>query len=161
MAERRAVGIMLPNKRVIIKESHPLLEGKEELSIYEALYFIRRGVLSLFLDDQEISQEDLISLVSEKFFWQKYIVYEDLRKKGYEVGPSPFQLAFYVKRKDEEVSPTLLYVMVEGNKEAFNSLLTVLQAARSTKKDAILAIVDATGGISYYGAALSRLDKKA
>jgi len=162
VAERKAIARLLLDGKITVEEGHPALEGKRELLPYEALYLMRRDLLSLFKEDgTEVTQEELISSSPEKFFWQKYVVYEDLRRKGYEVGPSPFPLAFYVRRKGEEVSPTLLYVMVEGNKEAFGSLLSVLQAARSTKKDAILAIVDATGGISYYGAALSRLDKKA
>ncbi len=160
MSEAIAVGVLKDGK-VAVERPSPVLEGKEEVSLYEALYLKRRGLMMIKSGDKEAEDEDIINASDDNLFWQKYVVYEDLRKRGYEVGPSPFSLGFYVKRKKDEVSPTLLYVMVEGSKEPFGSLLSVLQAARSTKKDAILAIVDATGGVSYYGAALSRLDKKA
>ncbi|MDP7974624.1 MAG: hypothetical protein ACP5UI_00475 [Thermoprotei archaeon] len=160
MSESKARGI-LRGKFVEISTGHPALEGKTKLDLYEALYMVRRGLLDVAdQSGRPIPQEGLIFASPDDRFWQKFVVYEDLRKKGYLLGPSPIPLAFYAKRRGEEVSPTLLYVMLEGRTESFSSLLSVLQAARSTKKDAILAIVDATGGLSYYGAALSRLDKR-
>ncbi len=159
MSENIAVGV-LKGEKVHVEKGSSLLNEGQEITLFDALYLKRKGLLQVMIGGREVSDEEIINASSEKLFWQKYVVFEDLRKKGYDVGPSPFPLAFYVKRKKEEVSPTLLYVMVEGTEESFGSLLSVLQAARSTKKDAILAIVDATGGVSYYGAALSRLEKK-
>ncbi|RLE50203.1 MAG: tRNA-intron lyase [Candidatus Methanomethylicota archaeon] len=139
--------------------------GILELSAFEALYLVNRGKLKVFNDcNEELNFSSLLNffLKIDHNIWIKYLIYSDLRKRGYIVKPGfGTKISFRVYRRGAEIGKEpakyLVYGIVEGKPIELSELSEMVKEARSTRKELILAIVDRQGEVTYYDVTCVRL----
>lgn len=125
------------------------------LDPFEATFLLERGkiVLSSCDGSRKLNVLDAMLVFSnvEEDFWIKYLVYSDLRKRGYIVkrGFSK-DLDFMIKRRGDKIFEYLVSIVREGERVDFKTLSEVLEKALRVGKELIISIVDKEGNISYY-----------
>lgn len=131
-----------------------LIDNKLYLTIVEGIYLSERGMVKVILDGKEITFEELLKLGSvEENIFGKYIVFKDLKEKGYHVKTAfKYGCAFRVYRGsvEEEHADYIIDVFMEGEKIDANILAAHVRIAHSVKKDMIFAFVDTDNDITYY-----------
>ncbi|MEM2130735.1 MAG: tRNA-intron lyase [Candidatus Bathyarchaeia archaeon] len=136
------------------------------LSYYEALYLLDKGIIEVIDEETNtsISFQQLLTKarIIDKDAWVRYLIYRDLRSRGYVVREG-FSLGidFRVYKKGEYNKSTADYLVLgikEGQPIAINDLAGVLSRAQSLKKTLILSVLNRRGEIVYYS--LSRLSFK-
>lgn len=135
-----------------------LEKGKLYLLDVEILFLLERG--KILLEDETgnpltfpVFTEELAK--GDDAFWLRYLLYSDLRRRGYIVklgyGPT---LEFRVYQRGavigKEPAKFLVYGLVEGKTFALNALSSISNSAKLSKKDLILAVIDRQGEITYY-----------
>jgi tRNA-intron endonuclease len=135
----------------------PIGQGLE-LSLVEAAYLLDRsriGVLSasggLELDFQAFFQ---ISSSLEKGFEFRYVVYKDLRERGYIVQPGRPDFRVYPRGGHPGKAPAEFYVLVisERTPLPIKEVLQPVRVASQMRKKLMLAIVDEESDITFYEA---------
>jgi tRNA intron endonuclease len=131
-----------------------LIDNKLYLTIVEGIYLSERGMIKVISDDKEIDFEELLKFGSvEQNIFGKYIVFKDLKEKGYHVKTAfKYGCAFRVYRGsvEEEHADYIIDVFMEGEKIDANILAAHVRIAHSVKKDMIFAFVDTDNDITYY-----------
>lgn len=143
------------------------LENKKlVLSFYEALFLQSKGMLEVVkgksrktLDFQELLHQ--FELVDENA-WLKYLIYRDLRSRGYVVREGfGLGIDFRVYERGEYGKATATYLILgiqEGKPISVKELAHVLKHVQSLKKKLVLAVVNRRGEVVYY--TLSKLTMK-
>ncbi len=127
----------------------------------EVLLLIERNRLLLHPDnnpDNELFNfEDLLVYFSnfDDRLWQKYIIYMDLRKRGYIVRAGYGEgIDFRVFKRGADVEKDsakfLIYPIFEGNPIELKELDKMSRVALSSRKDLIIATVDRLSKPIYY-----------
>jgi len=142
-----------------------LPSGELELSSIETLHLIERS--RIVVEDRAgniIDAEDIVSQVSQsdKNLWSKYLVFRDLRSRGYAVR-SGFGsgIGFRVYERGDKpgnsVANQLVYVLKEGDPISLNELDLVTETAGTSRKELVFALVDQNGEVNYYTVARTKL----
>lgn len=128
----------------------------------ESALLLERGRIKVYKDDElinEIQLDDYINIVSDKDpdFWGKYLVYKDLRSRGYVVRGGYGELAPYRKyprgaRPNKAQSDTFVFPFAEGTFMELHQLDLIVAQAQSNRKTLILGMVDRSGDVTYYKA---------
>ena len=128
----------------------------------EAILLIERGRIKIYFDEKlerEASIDQYVNLVSELVpdFWRKYIVYKDLRGRGYVVRAGYGELAPYRRyprgaKPNKAQSDTFIFPFAEGSHLSLSQLETIVKQAQSNRKVLILGMVDRSGDVTYYKA---------
>jgi len=151
----------LRGNQVILPRASELMEMRERgfgnlkgrglaLNPYEAFYLLEKGRITVEGKDKEnITFEDLVKSVSTRqpAVWVKYLVYRDLRDRGYIVRECP-TFDFEVHGKGS--MRRYVYIVYEGGEADLKTLRALLKRASRDKKDLILAVVDRRTDIVYY-----------
>jgi tRNA-intron endonuclease len=133
-------------------------EDKIIYSPFEALFLLKQEHLTI-LDyrNKNISQKEFIKKTSkkDKNFEAKYIVFEDLRKKGYIVKTAlKFGAEFRVYDKGSKItkdhSRWICFPVTESEKMTWHNFVAKNRVAHSTKKNLLIAVVDDENQISYF-----------
>lgn len=144
-----------------------ILENRKlTLSFYEALFLQSKGILEVFngksrkaLDFQELLHR--FGLADENV-WVKYLIYRDLRSRGYVVREGfGLGIDFRVYERGEYGKATATYLVLgiqEGKPISVKHMARVLKHAQSLKKKLVLVVVNRRGEIVYY--TLSKLTMK-
>ncbi|MCS7386483.1 MAG: tRNA-intron lyase [Candidatus Methanomethylicota archaeon] len=139
-------------------------EGVLVVSAPEALFLVKQGKLRVFLGEVELDFKALLNhfLKLDSDIWVKYLIFSDLRRRGYIVKPGfGSGISFRVYRRGavmgKEPAKYLVYGAVEGKPIELSSLSRMIREARSARKDLILAIVDRQGEVTYYDVTLVTL----
>ncbi|HDI02254.1 MAG TPA: tRNA-intron lyase [Ignisphaera sp.] len=117
------------------------------LSLYEALYLCRNGILTPIINGREAQCNDLEEYACNTVpeFKAKYIVYEDLRKKGYIVRSGlkfGADFAVYEVGPGYEHAPyVVLVVRIDSTLDPI-SIVRIGRVSHSVRKKTVLAIVD-------------------
>lgn len=134
-----------------------LRDGELILTSFEALFLVEGGRLAVYDGDRALSFQDLLHyfLRYDSDVWIKYLIYSDLRRRGYVVKPGfGGGVSFRVYRRGaiigREPAKYLVYGFVEGKPIELKCLSEIIREARSARKDLILAIVDRQGEVTYY-----------
>jgi tRNA-intron endonuclease len=132
------------------------------LTFYECLYLVEKGVLEV--EDKTGGKEDFRNLLQryqrvEDEAWVKYLVYRDLRSRGYVVREG-FGLGvdFRLYERGEYSKDTAKYLILsiqEGKPVSLEDLTTALRQSHSLKKELVLAVMNRRGEVVYYS--VSRL----
>ena len=135
------------------------LDENENLKLepVETLLLIERKRLELYSKEKELmTLKGLVEIyikVSPKF-WTSYLVYKDLRNRGYIVKEGMNMSAFRVYKRGakigEDASKFLVTVINEGSPIPLTGLDDVVKSAKSVRKNLILAVVDRQGEVTYY-----------
>ncbi|MFH0859685.1 MAG: tRNA-intron lyase [Candidatus Altiarchaeota archaeon] len=134
------------------------MEGKRlMLSTIEAVFLTEDGKLDVMKGDKKLTFDELLKLGSkvEEEFYNKYIVYKDLRERGLLVRTGlKFGTDFRIYDRGEVLgkghSKHLVHVVPEEYTCSFPEMARALRLAKNVNKDMIYAIVDEEGDVTYY-----------
>jgi tRNA-intron endonuclease len=140
--------------------------GNLRLYFYEALFLLSKGLIEVE-DEETKSQIDFPTLLQryqslDKNAWVKYLIYRDLRSRGY-VAREGFGLGidFRVYKRGEygkQPATYLIFGIQEGQLVTVEELARALKYVRSLKKELVLAVLNRRGEVVYYS--LSQLTLK-
>ena len=131
---------------------------KLTLSAYETLFLQSKGVLEV-ANDQTGRVLDFQELLhrfesTEENLWMKYLIYRDLRSRGYVVRKGfGLGIDFRAYERGNYGKATASYLILgiqEGKPIMAQRLVNVLRHALSLKKKLVLAAVNRRGEIVYY-----------
>ena len=127
------------------------------LAFYEALYLLDKELLAV--KDEKEKTVDFQSLLqryekADKNAWVNYLVYRDLRSRGYVVREG-FGVGtdFRMYERGAYGKDTASYLVLgtqEGKPLPVDDLAKVLRHCQSEKKELILAVMNRRGEIVYY-----------
>jgi len=130
---------------------------KIQYSLSEALFLVEKKQMQIFSKKKEIKFEELMKIFSkqDKKIQTKYLVFKDLRERGYVVKTAlKFGAEFRVYDKGSKPGSKhakwLVFTDKETTKLTWNEFSSKSRVAHSTKKNLLLAIVDEEGDITYY-----------
>ncbi|MDO9323395.1 MAG: tRNA-intron lyase, partial [Methanoregula sp.] len=120
-----------------------------KLAPQEALYLIHR--LKITLDGYTF--DSLFSeFANERNFLRSFLVYRDLRERGYVVqtGPHDFRVFRRGEKPGTGESLYLVRVLSERDPIRFTKLIEEVVASRNMRKQYVLAVVDDEEELTYY-----------
>ncbi|MDO8623067.1 MAG: tRNA-intron lyase [archaeon] len=134
-----------------------LKDSKVQYSLPEALFLAEKGKMDIFSKNKKISKNELLNKLKriDTRIQIKYMVFKDLREKGYIVKTAlKFGADFRVydkgKKPGEEHAKWICFASHESQKLTWHDFSAKNRIAHSTKKNLLLAIVDEEGDIIYY-----------
>jgi len=136
--------------------------GKLVLAPYEVLFLVEKGVIEVSKKSgKKLTFQDLLQYFRryDKNVWVKYLIYRDLRNRGYVVREG-FGLGVDFRLYDrgdygKEPAKSIVFGILEGKPVSIKELSEVLMKVQNLKKKLILAVVDRRGEVVYYS--LSKL----
>jgi len=148
-----------PKSRELYDKSRigEILSGKFKYSLVEALYLIESGKLELLSGKKVVSSEIFIKKAqkNEKNFWLRYLVYKDLRSRGYIVKTAlKFGADFRVYDKGikpgEDHAKWVVFPVHETTTLTWHDFSAKNRVSHSTRKNLLIGIVDDEESITYY-----------
>ncbi|PIN76619.1 tRNA-intron lyase [Candidatus Woesearchaeota archaeon CG10_big_fil_rev_8_21_14_0_10_36_11] len=135
-----------------------LSDGKVELSLLEALYLMEKGRLVVTSDSgRKVIVESYVKKARkvEPNFWIRYIVFRDMRNRGYIIKTAlKFGADFRVYdrgvKPGEDHARWIIYPVNEGSTLTWHEFSAKNRVAHSTKKKLLMGIVDAENDVTYY-----------
>jgi tRNA-intron endonuclease len=119
---------------------------------YESFYLLEKQKIRVFdkRSGKELELRDLVRKfsVGKPEIWIKYLVYRDLRDRGYIVRESSRAFDFDIYGKGP--LRRLISIVYEGGEASLRKLGKLLNYSEAEKKELILAVVDRRTDIVYY-----------
>lgn len=158
----QVVQAFLANNRVSVPLSDIPMELRERgfgtlrgkrvyFSVLEAIYLADKKRIEVFTSEagNEIEFADLVRKLSQgkPEVWMKYLVYRDLRDRGYIVREED-AVDFEIYGKG--AVRRLVSIVYEGREASIAKLQSLLKIAVGEKKELILAVIDRRTDIVYY-----------
>jgi len=141
-------------------------DGKLTLALYEALFLLGKGAITV-TDKQTKKKLEFQELLKrfqqvDKDAWVRYLIYRDLRGRGY-VAREGFGLGidFRIYERGDYGKGTakhLIFGVQEGQPVTLEKLARTQRHVQNLKKNLILAVINRRGEIVYYS--LSELNLK-
>jgi tRNA-intron endonuclease len=132
------------------------LDGGLELSLVEAAYLLDRGRISVRRGKDDLDFRKFFELASslEKGFEFRYVVYKDLRERGYYVQPGVTDFRVYPRGGRPGKTPAQYYVYVVSERLplSLKEIMEPIKIAQQMRKKLMLAIVDEESDITFYEA---------
>ncbi len=127
-------------------------------SIFETLFLIQDKKMEIHdFRDKKLTKKEILKRFEkiDKKFHTKYLVFKDLRKKGYIVKTAlKFGAEFRVYEKGTKVgkshSKWICFPVSQREVSTWQDFVAKNRVAHSTKKNLLIAIVDDEGDISYF-----------
>jgi len=130
---------------------------KVQYSLSEALYLVEKGKIDIYSRNKKIPKKDLMNKFKrfDKKIQIKYLVFKDLRNKGYVVKTAlKFGAEFRVydkgSRPGKKHAKWIVFTDHESKRLTWHEFSAKNRVAHSTKKNLLLAVVDEEASISYY-----------
>lgn len=125
------------------------------LDLIEALYLFDEGELTVYRNDRALSREELESLGKEYYarFCELYMVYRDLRKRGFVVTSGikfGSDFAVYKHGPGIDHAPFIVQVKTINDYIHATELVRSGRLATTVRKNFIIAIPDVMGGKVRY-----------
>jgi tRNA-intron endonuclease, archaea type len=132
--------------------------GRVELSLIEGLYLMDKGRLHVKTEaGREVKPDSYIKKARkiEPNFWIRYIVFKDMRNRGYIVKTAlKFGADFRVYdrgvKPGEDHAKWIVFPAHEGSTLTWHDFSAKNRVAHSTKKRLLMGIVDAENDVTYY-----------
>ncbi len=135
------------------------LEEKIQYTLSETIYLLEKGKIELFSKTKKIPKSEAINKFRriDKKIGTKYIVFKNLREKGYIVKTAlKFGAEFRVY--DKGIKPGqkgkhakwIVFTEKESERLSWHEFSAKNRVAHSTKKNLLIAIIDEEGDITYY-----------
>lgn len=157
-----------------LQHDQVLLTGDEAISVYnrgyygmpssdgvtltgfEALHLFELSRIQILTDQQLISEEQLMAHFSSVLedFMSRYLVYKDLRNRGYVVnqgGGSSFFFRLYERGDVPKQDSATYYItpLREGTSIKLTELDDLVKLSKRSRKTLVFGLVDASGDVSY------------
>jgi len=134
----------------------PVSGGGLSLSLLEAVYLAETGRLKVERDSAEVPMRTLLRAAASAYeaFEIKYIVYRDLRQRGYLAieGNAPADFVVFPRGGAPKKTPARYWVSAISERAvfAFDELATHLRRVAGLRKHLLLAVVDEESDLTYY-----------
>ena len=134
----------------------PQTGGGLELSVLEAVYLVEAERLEVRRRGRTVPLGELFRVAGsgEAAFEIRYLVYRDLRQRGYVVEPQDGVVDFHVLPRGgaPRKTPSLYWVRALSERAVFDlaELLERAQEAASVRKSLLLGLVDEESDVTYY-----------
>ena len=131
---------------------------KLTLAFYESLYLLGKNVIEVYerKGKKKTTFQQLLDTfkTADPDAWAKYLIYRDLRSRGY-VAREGFGLGtdFRVYERGEYGTQTAKYLIFgiqEGQPVTMLQLAETLRYSHSQKKELVLAVLNRRGEVVYY-----------
>ncbi|MCQ2972891.1 MAG: tRNA-intron lyase [archaeon] len=138
------------------------IEGDNlHLSIIEACYLSEKGRLNVFEDDVECMTAYLLDLIKTKGLLGKYLVYRDLKDRGYIIKTgfkygAEFRLYDRGRGPGKGHSDYLVKVVFEEYDINVLDFASYIRVSHGVNKKLLLAMVDEDFDITYYNVEWTR-----
>jgi len=127
-----------------------------ELSLVEAAYLLDRSRIRVSADGRQLDFKAFFQTASslEKGFEFRYVVYKDLRERGYYVQPGRPDFRVYPRGGHPGKSAAEFYVLVISERMPLplKEIIEPVRVAGQMRKKLMLAIVDEESDITFYEA---------
>jgi tRNA-intron endonuclease len=139
----------------ILGKGYGRKKGRLELSLEEAAFLLETSKIEIKGEEEkELNLEDFLkhALGISPKFGVRYIVYKDLKERGYVVQPGGVDFWLYPRGAKPGEKPARYFIRILSERDFFplKELDTLLISARNMRKEPILAIVDEESDITYY-----------
>ena len=131
--------------------------GKLSLSLVEAAYLLQKGRLNVKEGRKKIGFDTLLKAgeVADPNIFTEYVVYEDLRDRGYLVKTGfKFGAHFRIYKRGDKPGEAHSAFMVHAVPEYYTLSMTelsrIIRLGHSVKKCMWIAVVDNEGDVTYY-----------
>jgi len=138
-------------------------EKRVRYSLSEAIYLVDKKKINVYKKTKKLSINQLIDECKkiDKNIYVKFLVFKDLRDKGYLLKTAlKFGADFRVYNKGikpgKEHAKWILYPVSESQEMTWHDFSAKNRVAHSTKKNLLIAVVDSEGDITYYEIAWTR-----
>jgi tRNA-intron endonuclease len=131
-------------------------DGEYVLKSYEALYLSYTNKITIKDQDKTLDFDSLVrvSLKGDKDILTRFMVYRDLRSRGYVPKEGfGFGVDFRVYERGEYEKKPAKYVVFgisEGTKVKANKLAETIEHITRMGKDAVIAVIERRGEVIYY-----------
>jgi tRNA-intron endonuclease len=140
-------------------------DGRLEIEPIEVLHLLERKRITLATSEGEVVDSAYVvnkTLEKDPDIWIRYLVFRDLRSRGYAVrqgfgGGIGFRVYSRGERPGAAAANQLIYVLKEGIPISLHDLDTVTETAASARKTLLFALVDQNGEVNYYRVAQANL----
>ena len=170
-AKKKLVTGMMAGERVITESSDEARDfynqsrfgsqadgGKIELSLLEALYLMEKGRLQIKSQAGRIIKFESYVKKARKVepnFWIRYIVFKDMRNRGYIIKTAlKFGADFRVYdrgiKPGEDHAKWIVFPVHEASVFTWHEFSAKNRVAHSTKKRLLLGVVDDESDVTYY-----------
>ena len=135
----------------------PISGGGLKLTLLEALYLVEADRLQVTSGGKPASHERLLRAANGAYqnFLILYVVYRDLRQRGYVVKENrePMDFMVYPRGGGPKKTPSLFWVAAISERAVFDmgALIHQLRKVSSLRKKLLLAVVDEESDLTYYG----------
>jgi tRNA-intron endonuclease len=124
----------------------------------EALYLVEKERLAVIDEDEKkiLSFQEILSreLAKDDLLWTKYIIYRDIRGRGFVVKTSTDKgttFLVYERGTYSKKPPCYeIHTIYEGMNETIGDLEQVLQSTKKTDRSLKIAVIDRRGEVVYY-----------
>lgn len=157
----------LANGRVLVSDERAIDElakkgygerdGKRYLlQLYEALYLLHLNKITIKHKDGIIDFDKLVdvSLKQDEEAWTRFLVYRDLRSRGYVAKEGfGFGVDFRVYERGEYGNKSAKYVVFginEGTEMRVDKLNDAIEQIGRMGKEAVIAVIERRGEVIYY-----------
>jgi tRNA-intron endonuclease len=135
-------------------------DGTFTLTFYEALYLVDKALLEVADDrGKTVDFQRLLQLYEafDENAWAKYLVYRDLRGRGYVVREGfGAGIDFRIYERGAYGKDTAQYLVLstlEGKPLPVEGLLNAVQQCQSQKKELLIAVMNRRGEVVHYSVA--------
>jgi tRNA-intron endonuclease len=136
-----------------ISEESLILEPEEILLLMD------RGRIELYDVESKdrVGKSNLVEffLKFKKDFWSRFLVYKDLRNRGYVVQmgtqiTAPFRIYSRGGKPGQSISKVVIFPLAEGEDLDLNFLDQIVKQSKIDRKKLLLSVVDRLGDVTYY-----------
>jgi len=165
-ADPEIQGVLIKNQTIILEPNRQqeleqkgygeMEEDKLFLKPFESLYLLYTGRLALFKGKKNIDFDSFLQICKNQHgdILTKFLVYRDLRNKGYTVKDGfGFGSDFRVYAKGdfgEKGAKFLVFGLNEGKQEKMGKLQKKVEEITKMGKEPIIAVIQRQGEIIYY-----------
>ena len=134
--------------RIYNKGAYGKFDGKLRLNLIEACYLLEKEKIKIE-NGKEIGLKEFIeySIKKEKDFEIKYLVYRDLRERGYIIK---IDENFYLYERGHRPPSPPSYVVMPLSERATFSMNKLIKWLNEIEKKLIIGVVDEEGDLTYY-----------
>jgi tRNA-intron endonuclease len=134
----------------------PLSGGGLSLTLLEAVYLVETERLAIVRDGAPVPMRSLLRAASKAYdqFEIKYVVYRDLRQRGYVAveGPPPSDFVVFPRGGAPKRTPARYWVSALSERSVFDAdaLTEHLRRVAAVRKQLLLGVVDEESDLTYY-----------
>jgi len=159
-------GVLIKNQTIILEPNRQqeleqkgygeIEKDKLFLKSFESLYLLYTGVLTIFKGKKSVNFNSFLQICKKQddTILTKFLVYRDLRTKGYTVKDGfGFGPDFRVYGKGdfgEKGAKFLIFGLNEGKQEKLGKLQKKVEEITKMGKEPIIAVIQRQGEIIYY-----------